>query len=102
LPCKLYGVHSFPSLKLNHPRSMKGPRQPALHWFSWITTARWERAPGSQAPVVHTCNPSYSGDKDQEDHSLKPAQANRLQDPVLKNSFTKKGCCSDSSGGTPA
>jgi hypothetical protein len=24
--------------------------------------------------VAHACNPSYSGDRDQEDHSLKPAQ----------------------------
>jgi hypothetical protein len=23
--------------------------------------------------VAHTCNPSYSGGRDQEDHSLKPA-----------------------------
>jgi hypothetical protein len=26
--------------------------------------------------VAHTCNPSYSGGRDQEDHVLKPAQAN--------------------------
>jgi hypothetical protein len=25
--------------------------------------------------VAHTCNPSYSGDKDQEDCGSKPAQA---------------------------
>jgi hypothetical protein len=24
------------------------------------------------APVAHTCNPNYSGGRDQEDHSLKP------------------------------
>jgi hypothetical protein len=29
----------------------------------------------SQAPVIHACNPSYSGDRDQEDRSSKPAQA---------------------------
>jgi hypothetical protein len=29
-----------------------------------------------RALVAHTCNPSYSGDRDQEDHDLKPAQAN--------------------------
>jgi hypothetical protein len=28
--------------------------------------------------VAHTCNPSYSGGRDQEDHSLKPAWANSL------------------------
>jgi hypothetical protein len=27
----------------------------------------------SQALVAHACNPSYSGDSDQEDHSSKPA-----------------------------
>jgi hypothetical protein len=27
-------------------------------------------------PVRHTCNPSYSGGRDQEDYDLKPSQAN--------------------------
>jgi hypothetical protein len=27
----------------------------------------------SWAPVAHACNPSHSGGRDQEDHSLKPA-----------------------------
>jgi hypothetical protein len=27
-------------------------------------------------PVAHACNLSYSGGRDQEDHSLKSAQAN--------------------------
>jgi hypothetical protein len=26
-----------------------------------------------QAPVAHACNPSYSGGRDQEDHSSQPA-----------------------------
>jgi hypothetical protein len=26
--------------------------------------------------VAHACNPSYSGERDQEDHGLKPAWAN--------------------------
>jgi hypothetical protein len=30
----------------------------------------------SWAPVAHAYNQSYSGDRDQEDHSLKPGQAN--------------------------
>jgi hypothetical protein len=34
--------------------------------------------------VAHTCNPSYSGGRDQEDHGSKPAQANNLGDPILK------------------
>jgi hypothetical protein len=32
----------------------------------------------SQAPVVHTCNSSYSGGRDQEDCSLKLAQEKTL------------------------
>jgi hypothetical protein len=32
------------------------------------------------APVVHTCNPSYLGGRDQEDWSSKPAQANSSWD----------------------
>jgi hypothetical protein len=39
---------------------------------------------GSWAPVAHTCNPSYSGDRDQEIHSLKLACANSFQDPISK------------------
>jgi hypothetical protein len=38
--------------------------------------------------VAHACNPSYSGGRDQENCSSKPAQANGSQDPVSKN-FTK-------------
>jgi hypothetical protein len=39
----------------------------------------------SQVPIAHACNPSYSGDRDQEDHGLSTAWANRLRDPVSKN-----------------
>jgi hypothetical protein len=39
--------------------------------------------------VVHACNPSYSGGRDQEDHCLKPAQANSLKDPISKIPITK-------------
>jgi hypothetical protein len=34
--------------------------------------------------VVHTCNSNYSGGRDQEDHSLKPALANGSWDPITK------------------
>jgi hypothetical protein len=44
-----------------------------------------------QAPVAHICNPNYSGGRDQEDHDLKPAQANSSQDSVWKKAITKKG-----------
>jgi hypothetical protein len=43
-------------------------------------------------PVAHAFNPSYPGGRDQEDHSLKPAQANSSQHPILKKKkITKKG-----------
>jgi hypothetical protein len=46
---------------------------------------------------AHTCNPSYSGGRHQEDHSSKPAQANSLPDPISKKkTFTKKGWWCDS------
>jgi hypothetical protein len=47
-------------------------------------------------PVAHTCNPNYSGDRDQEDLGLKPAPANSSPDPILKGNITKKGWWSDS------
>jgi hypothetical protein len=36
-------------------------------------------------------NPSYSGGRDLEDHSLKPAQANRTRDPISKKPNIKTG-----------
>jgi hypothetical protein len=36
----------------------------------------------NKVPVAHTCNPSYSVGRDQEDCLLKPTQANTSQDPV--------------------
>jgi hypothetical protein len=43
-----------------------------------------------QALVAHACNPSYSVGRDQEDHSLKPAQANSSKDPIWKNPSEKR------------
>jgi hypothetical protein len=40
--------------------------------------------------VAHSCNPSCSGDRDQEDRGLKPAQAKSLQDCILKIPNTKR------------
>jgi hypothetical protein len=40
--------------------------------------------------VAHTCNLSYSGGKDKEDHSLRPTQATSLQDPILEKIHHKK------------
>jgi hypothetical protein len=34
--------------------------------------------------MAHACNPSYLRGRDQEDHGLKPAQANTLRDPISK------------------
>jgi hypothetical protein len=44
----------------------------------------------SQAPVAHTCNPSYSRGRDQEDQGSKPALANSSQDPISKIPNTKR------------
>jgi hypothetical protein len=38
----------------------------------------------------HICNPSYSGDRDQKDHSLRPAWANSSRDPILKKTSQKR------------
>jgi hypothetical protein len=43
----------------------------------------------SRVPVAHTCNPSHSGGRDQEDCGSKPAHANSLQDPTLKKPIIK-------------
>jgi hypothetical protein len=43
--------------------------------------------------VAHTCNPSYSGGRDQEDHGSKPAQTNSSTRPYFKKKkkITKVG-----------
>jgi hypothetical protein len=43
----------------------------------------------SQALVAHTCIPSYSRGRDQEDQGSKPTQANSLREPMLKKPITK-------------
>jgi hypothetical protein len=43
-----------------------------------------------RAPVTHTCNSSYSGGRDQEAHSLKPAQANGSVRTYLDKTLYKK------------
>jgi hypothetical protein len=59
-------------------------------WACKAGTALWG------ALVAHVCNPSYSGGRDQEDRSSKPARANNSARPYLEKSFTKKGWWSDS------
>jgi hypothetical protein len=39
--------------------------------------------------MAHICNPSFSGGSDQEDSSLRPAQA-KTQDPLLKINKAKR------------
>jgi hypothetical protein len=43
-----------------------------------------------QAPVVLAYNLSYSGGRDQEDYSSKPAWVNSSQDPISKKPITKR------------
>jgi hypothetical protein len=38
--------------------------------------------------VAHISNPSYLGGRDQEDRSLRPAQANSSRDPISKTPDT--------------
>jgi hypothetical protein len=40
--------------------------------------------------VAHSCNPGYSGGRDQKDCSSKPAQENSLGDPILKKKKSHK------------
>jgi hypothetical protein len=50
--------------------------------------------------MFQACNPSYPGGRDQEDHSLKPA--NSSWDPISKIPNRKQGWQSGSSGTAPA
>jgi hypothetical protein len=45
----------------------------------------------SWALVAHTCNPNYSGGRNQEDHGLKPTRENSSTRHYLKKPFTKIG-----------
>jgi hypothetical protein len=42
-------------------------------------------------PVAHACNLNYSGDRDLEDHSSKPSQANSSTRPSLEKNHHRKG-----------
>jgi hypothetical protein len=56
----------------------------------------------SQVLVAHTCNPGYSGGRDQENCGLKSTWANSLRDLSWKMLNTKQGWYSGSSGRAPA
>jgi hypothetical protein len=57
---------------------------------SHIWKRTFPRISPRQVPVAHTCNPSHSRDRDQEDCSSKPAQANSSRDPISKISNTER------------
>jgi hypothetical protein len=61
--------------------------------FEFCSHTAWEHTKASShwVPVAHTCNPSYSGGRDQEDHSSKPALANCSMRPYLEKTLCKKG-----------
>jgi hypothetical protein len=44
-----------------------------------------------QIVQLGTCNPSYSGGREQEDRGSKLARANSSWDPILKKPITKNG-----------
>jgi hypothetical protein len=52
--------------------------------------------------VVHPCNPSYSGGRDQEDPGSKPALGKEFVRPYLENTQHKKGLVEYLSGRVPA
>jgi hypothetical protein len=49
-----------------------------------------------QTPMAHAYNPSYSGGRDQETHSLKLARAIVHETLSQKNPSQKRGWCSGS------
>jgi hypothetical protein len=51
--------------------------------------------------VAYTCNPSYSGGRNQEDRGSKPAQANNSRDPILKKTHHKKRAVGVAQGAEP-
>jgi hypothetical protein len=56
----------------------------------------------SWALVVHTCNPTYLGGRDQENQGSRPEEANSSQDPHLQNNQSKMNRRCGSSGKAPA
>jgi hypothetical protein len=56
--------------------------------FIWLKIHKQHEM--SQVPVAHTCNPSYSGGRDQEDSSSKPAQTNSTKRRYFEKPFQKQ------------
>jgi hypothetical protein len=51
----------------------------------------WKGPRHGQALVAHTCIPSYSGGRDQNDCGWSQSRQIVLQDPISKTPFTKMG-----------
>jgi hypothetical protein len=108
-------VNSFLKFLLLHLTVVRSPRAVLMSWYSlWSQLHRTTRRKiamrpacakqlarlcqksNSQVLVAHTCNPSYTGGRDQEDRSLKLAWTNSLRDPISKKNITKRGSWSGS------
>jgi hypothetical protein len=63
----------------------------SLHIIVCIEKSNPDYFEYSVQPVVHTCNPIYSGGRDQEDCSSKPSWVNSSPDPILKKINHKNG-----------
>jgi hypothetical protein len=80
---------------------LKSKRNGVLRWLKWqstclASTRSWAQCQvlpkkkkkthkkSGQEPMVHACNLSYSGGRDQEDHCSKPDQASISRDPISK------------------
>jgi hypothetical protein len=62
-----------------------------LQFYPIPCNSFFEKSKLSEGLVAHTCIPSYSGGRDQEDLGSKPAWANSLRDPISKKTLHKKG-----------
>jgi hypothetical protein len=56
----------------------------AIHTMYSSFNCESKKLETNQALVAQACNPSYSGGREQKDHSLKPAWANSLRDTIWK------------------
>jgi hypothetical protein len=54
-----------------------------MHFLKFIL--RFLKIKSGHSIMVHSCNPSYSGGRDQEDWGLKPAWANSCETLSWKN-----------------
>jgi hypothetical protein len=60
-------------------------------WCPWGPGTNPQDTEECQVLMAHTCNPSYSGGRDQEGGVSKPAQVSSLRDPISKKKNHKKG-----------